>query len=125
MSKNIKYILGLGIVIVVLIFGFISFMGNKIEYVDFKQAQMTTKLVEVKGVWVKEKESKFENNVFSFFMKDDNGTEMKVLYDGAKPNSFEVADALVVKGTVKEGNFKAKEILTKCPSKYEAKDKQQ
>jgi len=45
---------------------------------------------------------------------------MKVILDGGKPNNFEVADAIVVKGKVKDGTFMASEVLTKCPSKYEA-----
>jgi len=44
----------------------------------------------------------------------------KVVFDGAKPNNFEIANAVVVKGRYEEGYFHANEILTKCPSKYEA-----
>jgi cytochrome c-type biogenesis protein CcmE len=45
---------------------------------------------------------------------------VKVIYDGAKPNNFELANAVVVKGRYQEGYFHASDILTKCPSKYEA-----
>jgi len=74
---------------------------------------------------VKDKESKFdpESNTFSFYMVDDFKTEMKVVLAGAKPNNFEVAEAVVAKGKVKNGDFHAKEVLTKCPSKYEAQGK--
>ena len=40
--------------------------------------------------------------------------------DGAKPNNFELANAIVIKGRVEGSSFHASEILTKCPSKYEA-----
>ena len=100
-----------------------TFLQNKIEYVNFVEAKTKTKTVEVQGVWMKNKESKFENNKFTFYMKDKDSTEMKVIYDGAKPNNFEVAEGVVVKGKVKDDVFVASEILTKCPSKYEAKDK--
>jgi cytochrome c-type biogenesis protein CcmE len=99
-------------------------MGSTIEYVDFKEAGNRMRTVEVKGQWVKDKESKFDGsaNTFTFYMKDDFNNEMKVVLDGAKPNNFEVADAIVAKGKMtKEGYFHAKEVLTKCPSKYEAK----
>ena len=50
---------------------------------------------------------------------DDNGNEMKVIYEGTIPNNFESAQSVVVTGKYKEGYFHAKDILTKCPSKYE------
>ncbi len=125
MSKKAKLIAGLLIIIVFVAVGFASFMDNKIEYVNFAQAKDKMKKVEVKGHWVKDKESKFDpnSNTFSFYMVDDFNTEMKVVLAGAKPNNFEVAEAVVAKGKVKDGNFHASEVLTKCPSKYEADGK--
>lgn len=123
MSKQARIIVGIVIVVVFLVVGFMSFMDSKIEYVNFKEAESRHRTVEVKGQWVKDKDSKFDvgTNQFTFYMKDDNANEMKVVFDGAKPNNFEVAEAVVVKGKVKDGYFHAKNILTKCPSKYEAK----
>jgi cytochrome c-type biogenesis protein CcmE len=125
MSKKAKMITGLIIVLVFVGVGFMSFMDSKIEYVNFAQAKDKLKTVEVKGQWLKYKESKFdpESNTFSFYMKDDFNNEMKVVLAGAKPNNFEVAEAVVAKGKVKNGEFHAKEVLTKCPSKYEAQGK--
>ncbi len=125
MSKKAKMITGLIIVLVFVGVGFMSFMDSKIEYVNFAQAKDKLKTVEVKGQWLKDKESKFdpESNTFSFYMKDDFNNEMKVVLAGAKPNNFEVAEAVVAKGKVKNGEFHAKEVLTKCPSKYEAQGK--
>ncbi|MBK6875796.1 MAG: cytochrome c maturation protein CcmE [Ignavibacteria bacterium] len=125
MSKKAKLITGILIILVFVVVGFMSFMDNKIEYVNFAQAKDKVKTVEVKGQWVKDKESKFdpESNTFSFYMVDDFKTEMKVVLAGAKPNNFEVAEAVVAKGKVKNGDFHAKEVLTKCPSKYEAQGK--
>lgn len=122
MSKQARVIVGIIIVVVFLVVGFMSFMDSKIEYVNFVEAQSRQRTVEVKGQWVKEKGEKFDinDNTFTFNMKDDFGTEMKVVFDGAKPNNFEVAEAVVVKGKMKDGYFHAKDILTKCPSKYEA-----
>ncbi|MFC2092505.1 cytochrome c maturation protein CcmE [Bacteroidota bacterium] len=121
MSKKLKIIIGLVIIVVFLVVGFYSFMDSNIEYVDFKDAQNISKTVQVKGNWVKEKESKFDpnTNTFLFYMVDENNNEMKVVLDGARPNNFDVADAIVAKGKVENGYFHAKEVLTKCPSKYE------
>jgi cytochrome c-type biogenesis protein CcmE len=120
---NLKIVIGVIVIAIFVIVGSISFMDNEIEYVDFKDAQNISKTVQVKGNWVKEKESKFDvnTNTFTFYMRDDNNNEMKVVLDGAKPNNFEVADAIVAKGKVEDGYFHAKSVLTKCPSKYEGK----
>jgi cytochrome c-type biogenesis protein CcmE len=53
-------------------------------------------------------------------MKDDYGKVEKIVFDGGKPNNFEIANAIVVKGRYQDGCFHASDILTKCPSKYEA-----
>jgi cytochrome c-type biogenesis protein CcmE len=126
MSKRIKISIALIIIAVFIVIGFMTLMENKIEYVDFKEATNRMKTVEVKGVWVKEKESKYDGttNTFIFFMRDDNNTEMKVILKGSKPNNFDVAEMVVAKGKVKDGIFMAKEVLTKCPSKYEGKGEQ-
>ncbi|MDQ3020199.1 MAG: cytochrome c maturation protein CcmE [Bacteroidota bacterium] len=126
MSKKSKTITGVLIIVVFLAIGFMSFMDSKIEYVNFTEAKNRMRTVEVKGQWVKDKESKFDQNTntFSFYMKDDFNNEMKVVLDGAKPNNFDVADAVVAKGKMKDGYFHAKDVLTKCPSKYEADGKE-
>jgi len=46
----------------------------------------------------------------------------KVVFEGAKPNNFELADKIVVKGKFDGDHFHASQILTKCPSKYEGKE---
>ena len=52
-------------------------------------------------------------------MVDHLGNEMKVVYAGTIPNNFESSTSVVVTGKYQEGTFHAKDILTKCPSKYE------
>jgi len=123
MTNKIKIVIASVIVVVFIVVGFISFMDNKIEYASFNDAQKKLKTVEVKGSWVKEKDARYDasTNTFTFFMKDDNNTEMKVVFDGAKPNNFDIATMIVAKGKVKGDTFYARDILTKCPSKYEGK----
>jgi cytochrome c-type biogenesis protein CcmE len=119
---NVKVLIGAVIIIGALAFGASSFLQTNVEYADFRTAIDTHKKIQVKGEWEKKKESGFdaEKGLFSFYMKDESGTVMKVVYDGAKPNNFELAAAIVVKGRAENGLFHASEILTKCPSKYEA-----
>ncbi len=118
---NAKIIISFLIIAVFLIVGFYSFVESKVEYASFQNAIQSQKTCQVKGSWVKEKETRFDatTNQFIFYMKDENNAEMKVILDGARPNNFEMAENLVAKGKIKDGYFHAKEVLTKCPSKYE------
>jgi len=121
MKKSV--VIGFVLIIVFLIVGFLSFNESKIEYSNFQKATDNHKTCQVKGSWMKDKETRFDasTNEFIFYMKDENNTEMKVVLAGARPNNFEMAESVVAKGKVKDGNFHAKEVLTKCPSKYEGK----
>jgi len=120
---NLKFIIGGIIIIAVIIFGALSFIESNVEYVGFEKAKTAHKKVQVKGVWMRERNSAFDANtgIFSFSMKDDDGIIQSVQYKGAKPNNFELAEMIVVKGKYDDDNFMASEILTKCPSKYEAR----
>ncbi|MBI5475154.1 MAG: cytochrome c maturation protein CcmE [Ignavibacteriales bacterium] len=120
---KLKLIIGGIVIIAAIVFGALSFVESNVEYMDFSKAITSNKKVQVKGVWMKDKESSFnaESREFSFYMKDDNGVEQRVIFKGAKPNNFEIADALVIKGKFDDGIFRATEILTKCPSKYDVK----
>jgi cytochrome c-type biogenesis protein CcmE len=128
MSSKIKIIIGSVIIAAFIVVGFISFMGSKIEYANFKEAQERKRTVEVRGIWQKDKETKYDAsaNMFTFYMKDDNNTEMKVMLNDAKPNNFETAGELMIvaKGKVKDNVFYADKVLTKCPSKYEGTGEQ-
>ena len=119
--KN-KYIFG-GVIIVV----FLGIMGYLFTQTNIKYEEDFTKIVNSKGTikatgeWVKEKHYSIDkaNNIFTFYMKDYNGKEIKVVYKGAIPNNFESSTSVVVTGKYQNGEFHASDILTKCPSKYE------
>jgi cytochrome c-type biogenesis protein CcmE len=57
-------------------------------------------------------------NRFSFYMVDEKGMESKVIYHDAKPQDFEKSEKVVIIGSMKNGQFEAKSLLLKCPSKY-------
>ena len=118
---NIKVITAGLVIVVALIFGATTFLESNIEYMDFSKAQTVNKKVQVKRKWVKDKSSQFDaaKSQFTFYMDDDFQQEVKVVFDGAMPNNFEIATEVVAKGRFKDGYFHANEILTKCPSKYE------
>lgn len=122
---NKRYIIGVIIIVVFIVVGFFAFVDTKVEYANFTNAVETHKKVQVKGTWVKDKDARFDatTNKFTFYMMDENNTEMKVVLDGAEPNNFKMAESVVAKGKIKDGSFYATDVLTKCPSKYEGDGK--
>jgi cytochrome c-type biogenesis protein CcmE len=119
---NLKLVIGAIVIVVFVIFGAYSFLQSNVEYTDFNHAKMTSKKVQVKGSWLQDQKTEYvaSTNQFVFYMVDDNNTPMKVVLDGAKPNNFELATSIVVRGKCQNGYFHATDILTKCPSKYQA-----
>jgi cytochrome c-type biogenesis protein CcmE len=59
-------------------------------------------------------------NQFTFYMTDDKGVEMKVVYNKPKPQDFEKSEKVVIIGSMKNDEFLATSLLLKCPSKYKA-----
>ena len=119
---NIKVVIAVLVIIVAIVFGASSFLESNIEYGTFSKAIETSKKIQVKGEWVKDQPTDFDikRGEFHFYLKDEDGKVLPVIYAGAKPNNFEIAKSVVVKGKIKKSSFYATEILTKCPSKYDA-----
>ncbi|MFP4529395.1 MAG: cytochrome c maturation protein CcmE [Candidatus Kapaibacterium sp.] len=117
-----KYIIGGLIIIVFLAVAISSFNSGKIEYSDFEAAR-SGEVVQIIGSIDRSRAIDFnpDNNVLVFTLHDEKGSSAKVIYNGAKPNNFDIAPMLVVKGQLEGEIFKAREIYTKCPSKYEGK----
>lgn len=119
--KN-KYVFGGFIIVIFLgLMGYLFTQSNIRYENDFRVVMSNDKTVKATGSWVKEKSYQMdrENRTFTFYMRDDNGIQMKVIYDGTMPNNFESAISVVVTGYYEDGYFHARDILTKCPSKYE------
>ena len=116
-----KYIIGgiVGLVFVVL--AIMSFDETKIEYAGFEKAKQSGEIVQIIGSCSEDKDYNYDAqaNEFHFTMVDEEGKTSKVIYSGAKPNNFDIAPMLVVKGNYENDVFRANHILTKCPSKYE------
>lgn len=100
-----------------LLFNFGSQVGG---YMNFDQAAQTGSKAHVVGTWVEDRPTRYdrEANVFSFYMRDQDGTVHKVQYDSPKPANFEQAEEVVVEGRMNGEAFAADNILVKCPSKY-------
>lgn len=120
---NAKVIVGASIVAIGIVLGAVNFMDSNVEYGDFATAKKTQKKIQVKGEWLRDRETTFNTSTvqFTFYMKDDSGVVSKVVLDGGRPNNFELATNIVAKGKYVDGYFHATEILTKCPSKDQGK----
>lgn len=59
-------------------------------------------------------------NQLTFYMKDKDGVEKKVVLSESKPQDFEKSEELVITGMADPGSdtFMASHMLMKCPSKY-------
>lgn len=116
-----RYIIGGLLVAAALAIGVYSLDSSKIAYSDLTYAEQSGKRVQVKGVWVKDAPTNYDSkaNKFTFTMQDSTGRSVRVEYNNARPNNFELAQSIVVKGRLEGGVMHADEILTKCPSKYE------
>ncbi len=117
------------IVGIVLIVAFTSVLlmnfGQQVGgYMNFAEAEASGSKAHVVGDWVTERAFAYDAsaNVFSFHMKDENGTIREVHYNHPKPPNFEEAEKLVVEGQVMDDIFVAENILMKCPSKYNSAD---
>lgn len=114
----------LGIVIIAVAIGAIlSALSDSGTYADFSQA-FSNKGDEyhVVGALNKEKPQVYnpeENpNLFTFYMVDNNGVEKKVNLHKSKPQDFERSEQIVLIGKASGDTFEARDLLMKCPSKY-------
>lgn len=91
-------------------------------YGSFEDARVTGSVVKVVGQLSKDKEMYYkpteDPNFFSFFIKDENGEERKVILRDGKPQDFELSEQIVVTGRMENEDFLAQDMLLKCPSKY-------
>jgi cytochrome c-type biogenesis protein CcmE len=51
----------------------------------------------------------------------EGGETLSILYNGAKPTGFEPGTNILVEGKLQPDNvFLAKQLIMRCPSKYES-----
>jgi cytochrome c-type biogenesis protein CcmE len=106
---------GLGVII--------STISNSSTYAPFSEAaDHPSNTYHVVGKVNRNKEMEYQPeinaNIFSFYLVDNNGLEKKVVYNGAKPQDFERSEQIVVIGKMDGDQFLCRQILMKCPSKY-------
>ena len=126
---NKKLVIGGGIILLVVIYLFWTGMKDSSSYymeIDkfFQQKEeLVGKGTRINGKLVKESVNwNAQSLILTFQLTDDGGTDtLNVRHKGVAPDTFEEAPSDVVEGKYVNGIFNATNIMTKCPSKYEAK----
>lgn len=118
------------ILIAVAIGVIISTIGNSSTYAPFSEAMLHPNSdFHIVGKVNKEKPYEYNPeanaNLFGFYLIDNTGAEKKVLYNGAMPQDFDRSEQIVVIGNIKGDEFHCKQILMKCPSKYNGNEADQ
>lgn len=124
---NIKIVLAVGLLVAAVAIGLTSFRQTMTTYTDFAGARARpNEDVQVAGLlasrnYVMKKQEQY----LKFSLRDSTGDIMNVEYRGVIPGNFAQAMGLVAVGRFEGDHFEAKQLLVKCPSKYQAMAKQQ
>ena len=117
-----SYILAL---IMVIVAGAIVLRGGGADvapYRNFAEASVMDTSVKLVGTLVKDKPMDYNPldnpDLFSFYLKDEEGNERPVDLLQAKPKDFEMSESIVLTGKMVGERFVASDIQMKCPSKY-------
>jgi cytochrome c-type biogenesis protein CcmE len=123
-----SYIIGGVVVILAMTMAMYSFKSTLTSYVTVSEAKASKRPVQVAGIVVAGTDRyDLQNNNLIFTLREDGGDEMKVEYDGPRPGNFDNVTKVVAIGKYepKEEVFVARELLVKCPTKYEGRVKGQ
>ncbi len=105
---------------------FLNASNDLSTYATFAEASQNGDRVKIAGQLAKDKEMHYDPevdpNYFSFFIRDNEGIEKKVVLLQAKPQDFEQSEQIVLTGRMEEDEFIATDVLLKCPSKYKDED---
>lgn len=111
------------VIVAVAIGALVATMGSSSTYADFSEATSNPETeFHVVGKCDKAKGTEYNPAIntdeFSFYLVDNKGLEKKVVLHKNKPQDFDRAEQIVIIGKMQGEEFHAKDILMKCPSKY-------
>ncbi len=123
-----SYIIGGIVVVSAMVMAMYSFQSTLTSYVTVSEAKASKRPVQVAGIVVTGTDRyDLERNNLIFVLREDGGDQMQVEYDGPRPGNFDNVTKVVAIGRYepKKQVFMAKELLVKCPTKYEGRVKVQ
>ncbi len=119
------YVIGAIIIFATVLWVFDSFKSSLTAYVKIDEARLSRNPVQVAGAIVPQsKKFNTKKTLIEFTIIDENGDELLIHYKGVKPANFENAERVVVTGKydTPTKTFIARELLVKCPTKYQGKN---
>ena len=117
-----SYIIGGVVIVLAMAMAMYSFQSTLTSYVTVSEAKASNRPVQVAGIVVTGTDRyDLKSNNLLFTLREDGGDEMKVEYDGPRPGNFDNVTKVVAIGKYepKREVFLARELLVKCPTKYE------
>ncbi len=119
-----SYVIGGVVIVLAMAMAMYSFQSTLTSYVSVSEAKASNRSVQVAGLVVEGTDRyDLDSNNLLFTLREDSGDEMKVEYDGPRPGNFDNVTKVVAIGKYepKRKVFLARELLVKCPSKYEGR----
>ncbi|NVM20882.1 MAG: cytochrome c maturation protein CcmE [Desulfobacterales bacterium] len=121
-----SYIIGGVIILLAMIMAMYSFKSTLTAYVSVSEAKVSPRPVQVAGILVEgSKGYDLKSNSLIFTLREDGGDELVVHYDGPRPANIDNVTKIVATGKYepKMQVFAARQLLVKCPTKYEGRVK--
>jgi cytochrome c-type biogenesis protein CcmE len=121
-----SHIIGAVVVVLAMIMAMYSFKSTLTAYVSVSEAKVSRRPVQVAGIVVEgTRRYDLQNNMLIFTLREDSGDEMVIEYDGHEPANFDDVTKVVSTGKYNSNRqvFVARELLVKCPTKYEQRVK--
>jgi cytochrome c-type biogenesis protein CcmE len=124
-ARNGKWLLGIAIVVVAAAYLALSTARGSAYYLTVDELEKqgpSARTVRVAGVIKPESIAWDARGLNLSFDITDSGGVLNVTYHGARPDMLRDGAEVVVEGKyVASGKFEARQLLLKCPSKYEEK----
>jgi cytochrome c-type biogenesis protein CcmE len=125
-----KYVIGVVIIVVFVVWGATSFMETTVQYVPLQTAATSARTVQVMGkidfdvVKYDENEKRLSFAIYDPKAEQPTGAQrLDIVYYGVVPGNFDQATSVVLKGKPDStGVFVADQMLVKCPSKYQGEN---
>jgi len=125
--RRSRLIIGIVLIGAFVYLGLGAFKDTLTPYVTFAEAREASgKSVQVTGDLTPDRRAWYgddEARTFHFIMVEvETGDTLHVAFGGVKPSTFDEATGIVAIGSWDGAAFRARQVLTKCPSKYEGQD---
>ena len=122
-SKHVYYLVGAFLLIVFAGFSYSQFKGALTPYVSYDLAREAQRTVQVAG-GLEQGSSAYDEasgRLHFTLVEPETAETIRVRYEGVKPANFEDAVSIVAIGRFDAASeeFAAKQLLVKCPSKYQ------